>query len=106
MQQTPLVLEVNTKTTKLREVIEKIIKSKLGMNLPLVMVGATLVFEDGEGLEPDEAENYALNLDKVCLIVQDKRINALWHVLQKFSFPFLFIKRFATFTVFLSYLLK
>ncbi|RCV13761.1 hypothetical protein SETIT_2G371700v2 [Setaria italica] len=63
--ETPLVLEVNTKTTKLREVIDKVIKSKLGMNLPLVMVGATLVFEDGEGLEPDEAENYALNLDKV-----------------------------------------
>lgn len=65
MQQTPLVLEVNTKTTKLQEVIDKVIKSKLGMNLPLVMVGATLVFEDGEGLEPDEAENYALNLEKV-----------------------------------------
>jgi ubiquitin-like 1-activating enzyme E1 B len=65
MQQTPLVLEVNTKTTKLREVIDKVIKSKLGMNLPLVMVGATLVFEDGEGLEPDEAANYALNLEKV-----------------------------------------
>ncbi|PUZ72713.1 hypothetical protein GQ55_2G416700 [Panicum hallii var. hallii] len=63
--ETPLVLEVNTKTTKLREVIDKVIKSKLGMNLPLVMVGATLVFEDGEGLEPDEAANYALNLEKV-----------------------------------------
>ncbi|CAN6199621.1 unnamed protein product [Urochloa humidicola] len=63
--ETPLVLEVNTKTTKLREVVDKVIKSKLGMNLPLVMVGATLVFEDGEGLEPDEAENYALNLEKV-----------------------------------------
>ena len=65
MQQTPLILEVNTKTTKLREVIDKVIKSKLGMNLPLVMVGATLVFEDGEGLKPDEAANYALNLEKV-----------------------------------------
>lgn len=65
MHQTPLLLEVNTKTTKLREVIEKIIKSKLGMNLPLVMIGSTLVFEDGEGLEEDEAANYALNLEKV-----------------------------------------
>jgi len=59
------VLEVNTKTTKLREVIEKVIKSKLGMNLPLIMVGATLVFEDGEDLEEDEIANYALNLEKV-----------------------------------------
>jgi len=59
------VLEVNSKTTKLREVIEKVIKSKLGMNLPLIMVGATLVFEDGEDLEGVEIANYALNLEKV-----------------------------------------
>ena len=65
VHQTPLVLDVNTKETKLREVVDKIIKSKLGMNLPLIMVGSTLVFEDGDGLEEDEAANYALNLDKV-----------------------------------------
>jgi ubiquitin-like 1-activating enzyme E1 B len=65
MQQTPLVLEVNTKTTKLRDVIDKVIKSKLGMNLPSVMIGLTLVFEDGDDLEEDEAANYALNLEKV-----------------------------------------
>jgi ubiquitin-like 1-activating enzyme E1 B len=65
MQQTPLVLEVNTKTTKLRDVIDKVIKSKLGMNLPSVMIGVTLVFEDGDDLEEDEAANYALNLEKV-----------------------------------------
>ena len=59
------MLEVNTKTTKLREVIEKVIKSKLGMNLPLIMVGTTLVFEDGEDLEGVEIANYALNLEKV-----------------------------------------
>ena len=59
------MLEVNSKTTKLREVIEKVIKSKLGMNLPLIMVGATLVFEDGEDLEGVEIANYALNLEKV-----------------------------------------
>jgi ubiquitin-like 1-activating enzyme E1 B len=35
------------------------------MNLPLIMVGATLVFEDGEDLEEDENANYALNLEKV-----------------------------------------
>ncbi|KAK3127553.1 hypothetical protein QOZ80_7AG0574940 [Eleusine coracana subsp. coracana] len=63
--ETPLILEVNTKTTKLREVIEKVIKSKLGMNLPSVMIGSTLVFEDGDDLEEDEAANYAINLEKV-----------------------------------------
>ncbi|TVU38184.1 hypothetical protein EJB05_11540 [Eragrostis curvula] len=65
ISQTPLVLEVNTKKTKLREVIDKVIKSKLGMNLPSVMIGSTLIFEDGDDLEEDEAANYALNLDKV-----------------------------------------
>ncbi|GJN32922.1 hypothetical protein PR202_gb21465 [Eleusine coracana subsp. coracana] len=63
--ETPLILEVNTKTTKLREVIDKVIKSKLGMNLPSVMIGSTLVFEDGDDLEEDEAANYAINLEKV-----------------------------------------
>jgi hypothetical protein len=65
MQQTPLILEVNTKTTKLREVVDKVIKSKLGLNLPSVMIGSTFVFEDGDDLEEDEAVNYALNLEKV-----------------------------------------
>ncbi|XBI14381.1 hypothetical protein VPH35_140977 [Triticum aestivum] len=37
---TPLLLDVNTKATKLREVIDKI--------------GSTLVFEDADGLEEDE----------------------------------------------------
>ena len=63
--ETPLLLDVNTKATKLREVIDKIIKSKLGMILSLVMIGSTLVFEDGDGLEEDEAANYASNLENV-----------------------------------------
>ena len=65
MHQTPLLLDVNTKVTKLKEVIDKIIKSKLGMILSLVMIGSTLVFEDGDGLEEDEAANYASNLENV-----------------------------------------
>ncbi|XP_062187030.1 SUMO-activating enzyme subunit 2-like isoform X2 [Phragmites australis] len=63
--ETPLILEVNTKTTKLREVIDKVIKSKLGINFPSVMIGSTVIFEDGDGLEEDEAVNYALNLEKI-----------------------------------------
>ncbi|CAM0906525.1 unnamed protein product [Alopecurus aequalis] len=73
--ETPLLLDVNTKETKLREVVDKIIKSKLGMNLPLIMVGSTLVFEDGDGLEEDEAANYALNLDKVLAALPAPVIN-------------------------------
>ncbi|XP_062188775.1 SUMO-activating enzyme subunit 2-like isoform X2 [Phragmites australis] len=63
--ETPVLLEINTKTTKLREVIDKVIKPKLGMNLPSVMIGSTIVFEDGDDLDKAEAANYALNLEKV-----------------------------------------
>jgi ubiquitin-like 1-activating enzyme E1 B len=63
--QTPLLLEVNTSTTKLRDVIEKVVKSKLGMNLPLVMQGSSLIYEEGDDLEADMVTRYARNLDMV-----------------------------------------
>lgn len=63
--QTPLLLEVNTSTTKLRDVIDKIVKSKLGMNLPLVMKGSSLIYEEGDDLDDDMVATYAINLDKV-----------------------------------------
>ncbi|XP_074578121.1 SUMO-activating enzyme subunit 2-like isoform X1 [Curcuma longa] len=62
--ETPLLLEVNTRNTTLRDIVEKIVKVKLGMNLPMVMQGTTLIYEDGDDLEEDVAANYALNLDK------------------------------------------
>ncbi|KAJ1691587.1 hypothetical protein LUZ63_015742 [Rhynchospora breviuscula] len=62
--ETPLLLEVNTATTKLRDVIEKVVKSKLGMNLPLVMLGSTLIYEEGDDLDADMLATYANNLDK------------------------------------------
>lgn len=65
MYQTPLLLEVNTATTKVRDVIEKVVKSKLGMNLPLVMQGASLIYEEGDDLDADMVTTYAINLDKV-----------------------------------------
>ncbi|KAF3785167.1 SUMO-activating enzyme subunit 2 [Nymphaea thermarum] len=61
----PLSLEVNTLTTKLKDVVEKIVRSKLGMNSPMIMLGASLIFEVGEDLDEDEAANYASNLEKV-----------------------------------------
>ncbi|KAG1331754.1 putative SUMO-activating enzyme subunit 2 [Cocos nucifera] len=62
--ETPLLLEINTRTSKLRDFVEKIVKIKLGMNLPLIMHGSTLIFEAGDDIEEDVAANYALNLDK------------------------------------------
>ncbi|KAH0470091.1 hypothetical protein IEQ34_001649 [Dendrobium chrysotoxum] len=63
--ETPLILEINTRTSKLRDFVEKIVRNKLGMNLPLIMHGANLIFEDGDDIEEDVASNYARNLDKV-----------------------------------------
>lgn len=63
--ETPLSLEVNTQRAKLRDVVEKIVKSKLGMNLPLITHGSGLLYEVGDDLEPDEVANYEANLEKV-----------------------------------------
>lgn len=74
MKQTPLLLEINTHSSKLRDFIEKIVKSKLGMNCPLIMLGSTLIYEVGDDLEEDVAASYNQNLDKV-------RNFSLWTIL-------------------------
>ncbi|VFQ65844.1 unnamed protein product [Cuscuta campestris] len=63
--ETPLTLEINTHSAKLRDFVEKIVRAKLGMNLPLIMRGAALLYEVGDDLEEDEVAIYAANLDKV-----------------------------------------
>lgn len=63
--ETPLSLEVNTNRSKLREFVEKIVKAKLGMNLPLIMHGPSLLYEVGDDLDEDMVSNYEANLDKV-----------------------------------------
>ncbi|KAI5683820.1 hypothetical protein M9H77_05048 [Catharanthus roseus] len=63
--ETPLSLEINTRRSKLRDFVEKIVKPKLGMNLPLIMHGSTLLYEVGDDLEEDMVANYAANLEKV-----------------------------------------
>lgn len=45
--------------------MEKIVTSKLGMNLPLITLGSGLLYEVGDDLEESEVANYAANLDKV-----------------------------------------
>ncbi|KAI8533033.1 hypothetical protein RHMOL_Rhmol11G0264700 [Rhododendron molle] len=63
--ETPLLLEVNTSRSKLRDFIEKIVKAKLGMSFPLVMHGPDLLYEVGDDLEEDMVANYEANLEKV-----------------------------------------
>lgn len=66
-KQTPLSLEINTRQAKLRDFVEKIVKAKLGMNFPLIMHGAALLYEVGDDLDQDMVANYTANLEKVCL---------------------------------------
>jgi len=63
--ETPLLLEVNTSRSKLRDFVEKIVKAKLGMSFPLVMHGPALLYEVGDDLEDDMVANYEANLEKV-----------------------------------------
>ncbi|KAD3066496.1 hypothetical protein E3N88_34376 [Mikania micrantha] len=63
--ETPLLLEVNTHRAKLRDLVEKIVTSKLGMSLPLITHGSSLLYEVGDDLEEDMVANYAANLEKV-----------------------------------------
>ncbi|GLJ43964.1 hypothetical protein SUGI_0916570 [Cryptomeria japonica] len=61
---TPMSLEVNTQKTRLKDMIEKVVKNKLGVNLPLIMHGPTLLYETGDDLEEDIAKHYEKNLEK------------------------------------------
>nr|GMD00163.1 SUMO-activating enzyme subunit 2 [Ipomoea batatas] len=63
--ETSLTLEINTHRSKLRDFVEKIVKAKLGMNLPLVLHGSALLYEVGDDLEEGMVVNYTANLDKV-----------------------------------------
>ncbi|KAF3495609.1 hypothetical protein DY000_02057277 [Brassica cretica] len=61
---TPLVLEINTQKSKLRDLVDKIVTAKLGMNLPLIMHGASLLYEVGDDLDDIMVANYNANLEK------------------------------------------
>ncbi|KAG5141358.1 hypothetical protein JHK84_035126 [Glycine max] len=61
--ETPLSLEINTNRSKLKDLVEKIVKAKLGMNLPLIMCASNLLYEAGD-VEDDMIAIYEANLEK------------------------------------------
>ncbi|CAI5983521.1 unnamed protein product [Closterium sp. NIES-64] len=61
---TPLVLELDTKTATLADVVEGVVRRQLSATQPMVMVGSGLVYEEGEDLEEDEVLRYRKNLSK------------------------------------------
>ncbi|CAL0333576.1 unnamed protein product [Lupinus luteus] len=62
--ETPLSLEINTNRSKLKDLVEKIVKAKLGMSLPLIMNASSLLYEAGD-VEDDMVAIYEANLEKV-----------------------------------------
>ncbi|XP_024028906.1 SUMO-activating enzyme subunit 2 isoform X2 [Morus notabilis] len=63
--ETPLSLEINTNRAKLRDIIEKVVKSKLGMSSPSIMHGTEILYETGDDLDEDLLASYAAKADKV-----------------------------------------
>lgn len=64
-EQTPLVLELNTATATMREVVKKVVKRKLGVTDPVIMQSSTLLHEAGDDIEEDMVAYYTTLLDKV-----------------------------------------
>ncbi|XP_002992493.2 SUMO-activating enzyme subunit 2 [Selaginella moellendorffii] len=62
---TPLILEVNTGHTKLKDVIDRILRTKLGVSSPVIMHGTSLLFETGDDLGKEEIQLYTSNSEKV-----------------------------------------
>lgn len=52
----------------MRDVLEKVVKRKLGVRDPVIMQGSSLLYETGEDLEEDMAAHYASLLDKVHML--------------------------------------
>lgn len=59
------MLELNTATATMREVLEKVVKRKLGVTDPVIMQGPNLLHESGEDIEEDMVAYYTSLLDKV-----------------------------------------
>lgn len=62
--ETPLVLELNTTTATMRDVLENVVKRKLGVSDPVIMQGSNLLHESGEDIEEDMVAYYTGLLDK------------------------------------------
>lgn len=59
-----LNLAVDSGVFTLRELVEKVIKKGMGVNAPSVMIGASELYMEGEGLDEEEIEAFKKNLPK------------------------------------------
>jgi len=60
-----LTLSIDTSVATLGLVVEKVLKKRMGINEPSVMLNSSELYLEGEGLEPDEEEDFRNNLGKV-----------------------------------------
>lgn len=64
-------LAIDTKQTHLRDLVDKVLKNKLGVNDPTVSIGANTIYEEGE----DAEESLAVNLPKLLVDLPGGGIN-------------------------------
>jgi len=59
-----LHLSIDLTRQTLGDVVNKVLKSRLGVNSPIISLGDSVVYECGQGLDEDEVAMYEANLDK------------------------------------------
>jgi hypothetical protein len=60
----------------MREVLDKVVKRKLGVTDPVIMQGSNLLHESGEDIEEDMVTYYTALLDKV--LEQNSLLYMIW----------------------------
>lgn len=65
-----LELAIDTTKTHLRDLVDKVLKKKLGVNEPTVSIGSNTIYEEGE----DAEESLAVNLGKLLVNLPGKGI--------------------------------
>lgn len=66
-----LELAIDTNTTRLRDLVDKVLKKKLGVNEPTVSIGSNTIYEEGE----DAEESLVVNLGKLLVDLPGKGIH-------------------------------
>jgi len=59
-----VALQVDTRTFTLAELVDKVLKGHFGVNTPSIMLSASEIYAEGEGLDEDELVSFAANLPK------------------------------------------
>ncbi|DBA03434.1 TPA: hypothetical protein N0F65_002842, partial [Lagenidium giganteum] len=64
-------LAIDTKRTRLQDLVDKVLKKKLGVNEPTISIGSNTIYEEGE----DAEESLAVNLSKLLVELPGKGIH-------------------------------